>query len=66
VAASTAVTVEFADLAAGIGVGHRLLLAVAGSNAPRLEVPPVAARITVRFGGPEGSRVLLRAPATPR
>ena len=52
------VEVVLPDLAADVLPGHRLLVAVAGSNAPRYEVAPAPVRVELRLGGPAGSRVV--------
>jgi len=61
VVAGAAYDVElvFPDLAADVAAGHHLLVAVAGSNAPRYEVSPTPVRVELRLGGPAGSRVVL-------
>lgn len=60
VAAGTPYDVEVVlpDLAADIVAGHRLVVVVAGSNAPRYEVSPVPVTVTLRLAA-DGSRVEL-------
>ena len=61
------VEVVLPDLAADVVAGHRLVVALAGSNAPRYEVSPVPVTITLRLSR-DGSRIELpvAAPTTPR
>ncbi|MBL9087667.1 MAG: hypothetical protein JNM10_11055, partial [Planctomycetia bacterium] len=60
VAAGTPYDVEVVlpDLAADVVAGHRLVVVVAGSNAPRYEVSPVPVTVTLRLAA-DGSRVEL-------
>ena len=53
------VEVRLPDLAATFAKGHRILIAVSGSNAPRYEVHPAPATVRVLRGGDHGSRLLL-------
>ena len=60
------VEVLLPDLAADVVAGHRLLVAVAGSNAPRYEVAPVPVTVTLTLSA-TGSRLELPiATTTPR
>lgn len=54
------VEVVLPDLAVTFAAGHRVLVALSGSNSPRFEVhPEIPVRVTVFRGGENGSRVLL-------
>jgi putative CocE/NonD family hydrolase len=53
------VSVVLPDLAATFAAGHRVLVAISGSNAPRFEPQPFAVVVKVARGGDHGSRVLL-------
>jgi predicted acyl esterase len=49
------VEVVLPDVALTLPAGHRLLVAISASNAPRYEVNPAPATIEVIHGGEDGS-----------